>query len=927
MRRFLFAFIIIMALLMPSTSPAVAANPSQIPAEMYSPNVAQAWMDLLYKRVSVIGIYPPTAARVYGYASVALYEATAVGTPKINSLSGRLNDMPAMPQPNPDKTYDWPTVVNGAVATASEPILNESPVKTLFNSTQREQVRSHVKRLRDQIESERLAIVDKDVVDRSMQLGTEIGQAIEAWAATDGFAETRTMTYEVPTGDPSLWVTIPSHAEPIEPHWHLLRPLALVDPLECQVPLAVEFSTDIHSDFYHQAMEVYHLSVKATQEEEEIADFWDDQAGEAGMHPGHWMLIANQLVDQQNLDLAQAAQMFMLAGVAVHDAGIAAWAQKYNEMVIRPETYIQRYIDPTWEPFLDTPNFPEYPSGHATFGAATAEVLTNIWGIMALTDNGGVVDDMGRSRTFTSLEAAAYENGLSRLYGGIHYRIGMEAGLRSGECVGQRILHRLGSQSQRQLQNLPSQNEYPFLAQPNTSQLQSRNQTRLLEELAIPRQWIELVHQQVDQQGFDLPTTARIIAYMTIALDQAIRSEEGQQAFIYPGLEKVPTTSMRNSEQTYDNPTVAIGALATVAGGLLTGDYGGSVSIPDNHLVQNAVFGIRNLQVRKRLQVVDRATADASLAYGSEIGQQILDWAASDGFADFASHPFIVPIGHDAYWQTTSHGVPPEQPNWHSLRPLILGSPSNGSQGEALSSCTQPLALEFSTFPGKTFHMQMNEVYQAVKNVTLEQSDIAQFWGHGSPLGQREGADGGAARGNSVTRWMLIAAQVSEEKRLNLAQASKLYASIGAAIHDSLIQIWGSKYEVFLLRPQTYINNFIDEGWQPYLPTPNSPGYPSGSAATGAAAAEILAAYFGTTHFADTMGVIDGESTLHRFTTFEAAAYEAGMAELYAGTSMRSAIEAGLQQGECVGQAIWETMSWGKRLSIGQNVEPRGNVP
>lgn len=116
---------------------------------------------------------------------------------------------------------------------------------------------------------------------------------------------------------------------------------------------------------------------------------------------------------------------------------------KYDQFLIRPETYIQRYIDPEWEPFLDTPNFPEYPSGHATFGAASAEVLTHLFGIIAFTDNRGIVEDIPLSRSFTSFEAAAYENGLSRLYGGIHYRVGMEAGLRGGECIGQRVIERL----------------------------------------------------------------------------------------------------------------------------------------------------------------------------------------------------------------------------------------------------------------------------------------------------------------------------------------------------------------------------------------------------------------------------------------------------------------------------------------------------
>ena len=416
---------------------------STLPPQSQSATVAQVWMDLLYERVSVIGIYPPTAARIYAYSTVALYESIAAGSDSLPTLGGRLNEMPAMPQPNPDDSYDWPSVANAAIATVSEPLLNESPTRTLYNSTQRSLIRHRIQRLRKQIEMERLQKADKITIDNSIALGNQIGAAILAWSATDGFDKTRTMNYSVPLGEPSFWVPIPANIPPIEPYWSQLRPFVLASGEECNVPLGVEFSTEITSPFYRQALEVYQLSIKLSDEERSIADFWDDQAGEAGMHPGHWMLIATQIIEQLGLSLADAAQMLMLVGISLHDSGISAWHMKYDTLLIRPESYIQRYIDPAWEPYLDTPAFPEYPSGHATFGAASAEILTELLGIVAFTDNAGVVDGMGRARTFTSFEAAAYENGLSRLYGGIHYRAGMEAGLRQGTCIGRQIWEKL----------------------------------------------------------------------------------------------------------------------------------------------------------------------------------------------------------------------------------------------------------------------------------------------------------------------------------------------------------------------------------------------------------------------------------------------------------------------------------------------------
>ncbi len=432
---------LVLGLTLAANRPAQAAT--NIPAHMYDAHVAQAWMALLYERVDVIGIYPPTSGRIYGYAGVALYEAVAAGTPTLPTLVGRLRDMPAMPVADPTQIYDWPSVVNGTLAAVSEPLLGESAVRTLFNASQQEHAGRQVRRLRDQLSAARRQSVDSAIVARSLAFGTTIGTAVAAWAATDGFAETRTLPYRVPTHDPALWVPTQPGLDPVEPHWHRLRSLVLTDGYECSVRLNPPFSTAIDSAFYAQALEVYQMGIKLTPAEAEIAEFWADHAGNGGMHTGHWLLIANQLIDQLNLNLAEGAKMLMLTGLAMHETGIAVWTMKYDTMVMRPETYIQRYIDPAWEPLLVTPNFPEYPSGHATFGAAAAAIITAHWGVIAFTDNAGIVKNMGRSRFFASLEAAAYENALSRLYGGVHYRMGMEAGLQQGECIGQQILARV----------------------------------------------------------------------------------------------------------------------------------------------------------------------------------------------------------------------------------------------------------------------------------------------------------------------------------------------------------------------------------------------------------------------------------------------------------------------------------------------------
>ena len=103
---------------------------------------------------------------------------------------------------------------------------------------------------------------------------------------------------------------------------------------------------------------------------------------------------------------------------------------------MRPITYIRRVIDPAFETIVNTPPFPEYPSGHSTQSAAAAAVLTAVFGDdFAFDDNTDEADGL-KPRSFPSFSAAADEAGISRLYGGIHYRAAIDKGLEQGRCIG-----------------------------------------------------------------------------------------------------------------------------------------------------------------------------------------------------------------------------------------------------------------------------------------------------------------------------------------------------------------------------------------------------------------------------------------------------------------------------------------------------------
>lgn len=153
------------------------------------------------------------------------------------------------------------------------------------------------------------------------------------------------------------------------------------------------------------------------------------------------MLIAATAIRDQGLDLGRAAEVLALTGISLADGFTSCWTEKYQTNLLRPVTYIQRLIDPTWASPVNSPAFPEYTSGHSVGSGAAAEVLTALLGPVGFVDTASA--PLGfPDRPFTSFWAAAEEAAISRLYGGIHYPMAIEQGLLQGRAVGRTVLAR-----------------------------------------------------------------------------------------------------------------------------------------------------------------------------------------------------------------------------------------------------------------------------------------------------------------------------------------------------------------------------------------------------------------------------------------------------------------------------------------------------
>lgn len=412
-----------------------AAPPAHPLTRVHDPAVLHRWISAVHGAVKRERYTPTNAARTYAYFSVAAYEAVVGGMPRHRSLGLQLNGLPRLPMPARNRRYDWPTAANAAMATIA-PALFAGKATSL----------AELADLETAFRLERAVVVaDGPTMNRSVAHGRAVGDAIVNWIHADGWAGIQGLPYTPPVG-PGLWQsTPPNFGTAIEPYWEQVRTFALSPVTACTPPPPVPFSTDPASAFHAQAMTTYNAVNNLTDAQRDTAFFWrDNPDGTTGLPSGHWMLITGLLIDQLGHNLEQAAEVLALTGVTLADAFSSCWTEKYRTNLLRPVTYIQQNVDPAWTTPVNTPQFPEYTSGHSVGSGAAATTLTTLLGTVAFVDNTGEVNGFA-SRSFASIWDAANEAAISRLYGGIHYPMGIEAGIEQGICVSNEVLGRIST--------------------------------------------------------------------------------------------------------------------------------------------------------------------------------------------------------------------------------------------------------------------------------------------------------------------------------------------------------------------------------------------------------------------------------------------------------------------------------------------------
>jgi len=384
---------------------------------------------------------PPVSSRIYAYTALASYEALHHEYPDYQSITAQLDGFEPMPQPEAGKTYSFALASIKAFFTVGKALIH-SPAE--------------LEEAENQLFAKIKPQISEDVFQRSLDFGVAVANVIKKKISKDNYKETRGMARYTPIAGEGNWQpTAPAYMDAVEPHWNKTTPLSLENPAQFKPEPPYKFSLDKNSPFYKETIEVYEVIKNITDEQKTIAIFWDNNpfvmvyeghleyAIKKISPGGHWVQIAMLAAQHTKADLIKASESYALLSVGLLDGFVSCWDEKYRSNYVRPQTIIEKYIDNKWIPFIQTPPFPEYTSGHSVVSHAAATILTAQYG-----ENFAFVDSTQieyglPSRKFKSFLDASAEASISRLYGGIHFRSALDNGALQGKKVGNWVMQRI----------------------------------------------------------------------------------------------------------------------------------------------------------------------------------------------------------------------------------------------------------------------------------------------------------------------------------------------------------------------------------------------------------------------------------------------------------------------------------------------------
>ena len=396
---------------------------------------------LLINTVMVDFFTPPVAARIYSYPNIAFYECIRHEDPSLTTMSGKVNGLGFIPAPEKNNPVN-----NFIAAAVSFSYVAQNLVGSEYKLDDwRKGFTDSLFRTGDSIQ-----------ISSAIKYGRLVADSILRWAKNDNYNQSRGFPRFTLSSKYGTWQPTPAdYAQAIEPHWNTIRPYTLQSASQYSPKEKLPYSLKKKSPFYKSMMEVYEIVKNLDTTQKAIAKYWDDNPNVSvnlghlnyfihKISPGgHWLMITKHACEEKNETVSRSSLAYTLTSIALFDGFIACWDEKYKTDLIRPITVINDHVDRNWQPYIQTPPFPEFTSGHAVISNSAATILTALFG-----DNYEFTDKTeipfgNDTRHFKSFYQASEEVSWSRVYGGIHYPATARISIRQGREIGTHVLKTL----------------------------------------------------------------------------------------------------------------------------------------------------------------------------------------------------------------------------------------------------------------------------------------------------------------------------------------------------------------------------------------------------------------------------------------------------------------------------------------------------
>ena len=396
---------------------------------------------LLVNTVMNDNFSPIVSSRIYVYPNIAFYECIRNDGTGLSSLAGKLNGLSKLPAPPAAGKVDNFIAACISFSHVAQTLVGSEYKFSEWRKTFADSLFLHA---------------DSLVAQNSILYGRTMADSIISWTKKDNYLKSRGLTRFVYSNAPGAWQPTPlDYAQALEPYWNTIRPMTMQSASQFSPKEKLVYSKSKNSMFYKNVMEVYNIGKNLDTAQKATALYWDDNPNVSvnighlnyfihKISPGgHWILIGQQACIKKNIPVTKAAQVYALTAISLFDAFISCWDEKFKTNLIRPITIINRLVDKNWVPYIQTPPFPEFTSGHSVISNAAATILTVLLG-----DNFEFTDEIeipfgNEARHFNSFYEAAHESTMSRVYGGIHYPETARISIEQGKKIGAHVLKTL----------------------------------------------------------------------------------------------------------------------------------------------------------------------------------------------------------------------------------------------------------------------------------------------------------------------------------------------------------------------------------------------------------------------------------------------------------------------------------------------------